>query len=153
MSRLQSDQYIRKLDSEFLQAKNLDEEYQEVYSRYLCIRISGLVEVALKEKLLSFVEDRRSHPVINEYIQNAVREITNLRASKISTILGNFSKEWKQKFDEGITESQKDALGNVYKLRNNIAHGRNDNISLRTLEDYYKEIKDAIEHIRICISK
>jgi hypothetical protein len=141
MARLKQDDYIRKLDSDFKLAKDAEDEIQSVLAKFICIRLSGFVEVCLKEKIQRFVDKRKTHAAVCSYIENSMRGMTNLTFDKLRNILNSFSGDWACYFEMKVTEEMKSSLGTIYTNRNTIAHGGNANITIRQLEKHYNNLK------------
>lgn len=151
--RINSESYRRKLSNDIQLADQQDGEVQAHLAKFLCIRISGYIEVFLKERILTFVDNRRSHQIISEYIKNTIGDITNLRSSKIETILRSFSNKWADYYATNITEEQKLSLGSIYTARNSIAHGGNDSLSLLDIKRHFANIESALAIIDKAITK
>ena len=153
-TRLASDEYRRKIISDFSLAEKIeDPELQAKMAKFLCVRVSGYIEVFIKERITNFIEDRKSHKVIKSYIQAAVKNITNLNNKKMVELLKSFSSDWAEHYENNVTEEMKSSLGSVYSLRNNIAHGGNDSLSLLVLKDHYFNIEQLLDIVDKSISK
>lgn len=143
MARLNRETYEIKLDADFALAKATEGEAQSSFAKYICIRLSGYVEVCLKESIQNFVDGRGSHKVISKYIKDRLKTITNLDAKKLEQTLRLFCKDWGDDFKDKVSEEMKASLTTVYSNRNNIAHGGDSGITLRQLEQHYATIKNA----------
>lgn len=152
-TRIASESYRRKLDSDFILANQQDDEIQALMARFLCIRIGGYIEVFLKERIQRFVDNRKSHKIISEYIQNAVRNITNLNSDKIETILRSFSNDWADYYKSNVNEEIKSSLGSIYTIRNSVAHGGNDSLSLLNLKRHFANVDLALDIVDRAITK
>lgn len=146
-------EYKRKLTNDFLLAENQEPEIQAMMARYLCVRVTGYVEVFVKERIQSFVEDRKSHKVIISYIQADIKNKTNLNNQKMVELLKSFSSDWADYYERNVTEAMKSSLGSVYTLRNNIAHGGNDSLSLNLLKKHFANIESLLKIIDESIAK
>ncbi|MGD2086648.1 MAG: MAE_28990/MAE_18760 family HEPN-like nuclease [Candidatus Aminicenantes bacterium] len=144
---------INKLDSIFGSVSVIyDEELLSHYAKYLCILTSGLIENSLKI-ILNDYSSKASAPNIANYLNNQFKNITNLKDSKIQSILGCFSQEWKEEYLSKISSEQKDALDSLVTNRNQIAHGHNVGITYVRVKEYYKQIKDVIYLLKEIICK
>lgn len=153
-TRLASDEYRRKIKNDFSLAEKIeDPELQAKMAKFLCIRVGGYVEVFIKERITKFVEDRKSHKIIKSYIQAAVKNITNLNDKKMAEFLRSFSSDWADYYESNVTDEMRSSLGSVYSLRNNIAHGGNDSLSLLVLKKHYSNIEQLLEIVDKSISK
>ena len=151
--RVATEEYKRKLTNEFRLVEEQDGEVQALLARLLCIRIGGYMEVYLKERIQRFVDNRHSHKIISKYVENSVRDITNLNNKKIQAVLSSFSNEWAEHFKENVTEEMKMSLGSIYDVRNNIAHGGNDSLSLKDIKKHFANIESALTIIDQAITK
>lgn len=151
--RLASADYKRKIDNDFRLAETQDFEIQALMSRFLCIRVGGYIEVFIKERICNFVEDRKSHKVVKAYIQTAVKNITNLNHKKMVDLLKSFSPDWADHYEQNVSEEMKSSLGSVYELRNNIAHGGNDSLSILTLKKHFSNIEQLLNIVDESITK
>ncbi len=151
--RIASESYRRKLNNDFKIVEEQEGELQAMLARFLCIRIGGYIEVFIKDRIRHFVDNRRSHKVISEYVSNTIRDITNLNNKKIYTILSSFSNDWADYYKENVTEDMKQSLGSIYDVRNNIAHGGNDSLSLRDIKRHFNNIEEALNIIDKAINR
>ena len=151
--RVASESYKRKLESDFRLASEQEGEIQSLIARFLCIRIGGYIEVFLKERIRAFVDNRKSHKVISDYIQNNIRDITNLNHGKLESVLRSFSNDWADHYAGNVTEELKSSIGSIYAIRNSIAHGGNDSLSLSDLKKHFKNIELLLELVDQSISK
>ena len=151
--RLASDKYKRKIMNDFRLAEQQDGEIQAMMARFLCIRVGGSVEVFIKERIRNFVEDRKSHKVITSYIQVAIKNVTNLNNDKMENFLKSFSSDWSDYYTSHVTHEMKSSLGSIYTMRNNIAHGGNDSLSLLSLKNHFANIELLLDVIDKSITK
>lgn len=143
MARLISDDFKRKLDSDFITAEDSEDKIQSVFASYLCVRVAGYLETCLKEEIISYIEKRcPSH--IKSFIAKAIQNTTNLTHKKIKEALRSFSEDWGENFEQNMTEEMRQSVGSIYDNRNSIAHGKSCNISLREVKRHYSNIKDVV---------
>lgn len=151
--RLVSAEYKRKIDNDFLLAESQDPEIQAIMARFLRVRVGGYIEVFIKERIRNFVEDRKSHKIITSYIQAAVKNITNLQNKKLVELLKSFSPDWADYYERNVSDEMKSSLSSVYDLRNNIAHGGNDSLSLLALKKHFLNIERLLDIVDQSITK
>lgn len=151
--QLQIDNQERKLD-ELL--KNIDavhdDELKAHLSKYFCVRISGYLEIVLKCLVCKYSEGNSPKPVSN-YLQNDLKNITNLSPDKIQKTLCKFSIEWYDNFESKVTEQQLQSLNSIISNRNSIAHGQQDNISYKVIVQYYNDLKEIVKILKDTIKK
>ena len=138
--------YLKELDDTFeILNHQCDEEVKSVISNALCIRLSGLLEVALKSRISDYSE-RKSPKEINRFLTQKFKDITNLKSSKLCDVVGQFSASWKEKFEDAFDNNSqmKSSLDSLITVRNNYAHGQSTNITEKSLKQYYIDVKSAI---------
>lgn len=129
-----------------------DDEIKAHLSRYFCIKISGYLENVIKILIVHY-SDGSSPKEVSNYLQQDVKNITNLSGEKIDRILTKFSKDWSSKFAERVSEQQIESLNSIISNRNNIAHGQQDNISLSVMIQYYEDLKGIVIILKDIIKK
>lgn len=143
----------RKLD-ELL--KNIDtikdDELKAHLSKYFCVRISGYLENVMKFLVANFSERSSPRPVSN-YIQNDLKNLTNLSEEKMQKVLTKFSEDWCTNFMNKVSEQQLQSLNSIISNRNSIAHGQQDNISFNVIGQYYADIKGIVKILQEIIKK
>lgn len=143
----------QRLDYLFSLVANVDnDELKAHWSRYLCVLVSGFVENAFKIIINEYVFTRAHRNIFN-YINQRIKNITNLKAGRITETLYIFSKDWGGQFEGEISDEQKEALGAVYTNRNAISHGSSPSISYVRMRDYYVHIRRIIELIDDVINR
>lgn len=138
--------YITGLDEDLNLANNQsDDEVKSLLAKIICIRISGLLEVAIKSRISDY-SDKKTPKEIKRFLTQKFKDITNLKTSKLCDVLGAFSSDRKDEFEEEIRNNQqiKSSLDSLITLRNDIAHGQTCSISLNHVQQYYNDVKIAI---------
>ena len=139
--------YITGLDEDLnLANSQSDDEVKSLLAKIICIRISGLLEVAIKSRISDY-SDNKTPKEIKRFLTQKFKDITNLKSSKLCDVLGTFSSDWKSSFEKEISENQqlKSSLDSLITLRNDIAHGQTCSISLNNVQQYYNDVKIAID--------
>lgn len=147
-------QYIKELDNQFKLVKNAeDEEIRSMLTQYLCIRVSGLLEIFIKCRISDYALGRVPKEV-NRFISGKFKDITNLKSSKLEIVLDSFSNVWSEKFCNHIKENaqQKTSIDSLITNRHNIAHGQTQNLTYKNMEQYYDDVKIIINKLDSIIS-
>jgi len=145
--------YISSLDALFNTAENIDdEEIQAHFSKYLCVKTSGLFENYLKFQIGDFADTTSAKPIAN-HVKSKNKHFTNVNYDKLNTFLNSFDSDWWEKFNNQLSDSMKSSLNSVISNRNNIAHGNTDNITFTNMKEHYKNIKKIINIIDSIIKK
>lgn len=141
---IRSDNYERGLNSLLEQIRAIDDDYIKAeMSKYFCVRISGYMEATIKE-LISDYTDKSCPKQVSSYVQSTMKNISSLNAEKTYRLLEKFSTDWSEKFKEEVSEQCKSSLDAVISNRHNIAHGQQNSLSFRQVEQYYNDIKSVI---------
>lgn len=150
--RLQS--HESSLDSLFQEVSLLDDgDVNKAHlTRYLCVRTSGLLEVVIRY-LIANLCDGTSPQMIQNYVQQRARYITNLNFSKMIILLSEFNETWGKEFASQISDQQKASMNSVVANRNNISHGNQDNTSFRDMKRYYSDVKEVIIILKGIVKK
>ena len=142
--------YKQRLDSLFKKYEDLPDDYElkAHWSRYLCVLVSGFIEIAVRETYSEYSKKQASTNVSN-FVAGNLSRFRNPKMGRILEITGQFSEDWRLGL-EGLTEGeQKDAVDSVVDNRNRIAHGENVGLSYSILKEYYRnvvKVVDAIEN-------
>lgn len=86
-------------------------------------------------------------------IVNRLEKGTNLNDKKMAEFLRSFSSDWADYYESNVTDEMKSSLGSVYSLRNRIAHGGNESLSLLVLKKHYSNIEQLLDIVDKSISK
>ena len=143
---IKTQNYLRQLDNQFELVKNVEnDEIKSMLTQYLCIRISGLLETFIKSRISDYAQGRVPKEV-NRYISGKIKDITNLKCTKLKDVLDSFSNEWSDDFSNYIEEheQQKNSSDSLVTNRHNIAHGQTGSMSFNNLEQYYEDTKAII---------
>lgn len=151
--KLQLENQERKLDDLLRRIEKVeDDELKAHLSKYFCIKISGYLENVVKTLVANYSEGASQKPIVN-YIQQDLKNITNLSDEKIRKLLMKFSEEWNTNFSNTITEQQIVSLNSIISNRNSIAHGQQDNVSPKVITQYYSDLKAIVQILKLTIRK
>ena len=127
-------------------AANSTVEMQSDLARNLCVLVSGFVEKSVTELLVVFAR-RVGSPVLQSYVENSLRRLTNVNKEKLLQLLGSFDPDWRTEYDAFIIDEREAALNSVVELRNRIAHGEFSTLSLGRMREYWEGIQKIIDHL------
>jgi hypothetical protein len=134
------------LDFLFQKSASLKEndELLAHWSRYLCVLVSGWLQVAVYEIYSDYARKRASENV-SSYVSKRLKKFQNPKMNNILSLTSDFSSDWKDAL-KGATHGEiKDAVDSIVKNRHQIAHGESCNISYERLKRYYEKAVIAIE--------
>jgi hypothetical protein len=146
MKQLEVFRRKQKLDNLFKQIKAFqgDEELIAHWSRYLCVLVCGFLETAMFEIYYEFARNK-SHGFIANYVQRQLRRFQNPKMEKIVSLAGAFNEIWRDELKQVTDGELKDAVDSIVNNRNNIAHGRNSDITFGRMEEYYRKAVKVID--------
>lgn len=151
--RLSLELQEKKIDDLFKEVSLVkDDEIKSHLSKYLCIKVSGYFENVLKVLISDYVSKSCSKESANYIISNTKR-ITNLSDEKLTDFLKSFSEKWTDDYNYAITDQHRSSLNSLISNRNSIAHGQQDSISFKIIEQYYLDLKEIVIYLKIIIAK
>jgi hypothetical protein len=121
-----------------------DDELVAHWSRYLCVLVCGFIEVAVFEIYSEFARDKAQGFVAN-YVQKQLSRFQNPKMEKILTLAGSFNGLWRDKLKKATDGELKDAVDSIVNNRNNIAHGRNSDITYGRIKEYFEKAVKVID--------
>jgi hypothetical protein len=128
-----------------------DEEIKAHLAKYLCVLTSGYLEQSVKIIIRSYVS-KRTHPYIYNYFNLSTDSLTNLGTAKLANFLELFNTEWKRRFENLVSDEERDAINSVVANRHLIAHGRNSGVSYVNVNAWYKNVKRVVEKISTIVN-
>jgi len=139
----------RRVDAAFARASTVAAAYIEVlsdFAKYLCILVSGYVEVAVSELAIQHCRVRAA-PTVYTYAASQLDRLQNLNAERLLQVVGSFDPTWRTTLESFIAGQRKDALDSIVDLRNRIAHGESVGVTLQRIRDYYASIKEIVDFL------
>ena len=141
--------YKQRLDHLFREADSFknDLELHAHWAKYLCVLVSGFLEVSLRE-IYSDYARRKSAPHFASFVKQTLRGFNNARAEKVFELARSFSVEWAEELRDLLDDQHTSALDSVVNNRHSIVHGRTSNVSYAQVKEWYDsavEMVDALE--------
>ncbi|WP_283240837.1 MULTISPECIES: HEPN domain-containing protein [unclassified Campylobacter] len=131
-----------KIDS-LTKDDSIDMDIIDHLTKYLIILMSGYIEKFFEKTIKDCLDGKSIPKEIKNFINNNLQDITNLKPTKLKSILEKFDSAWKQQ----IEEKHANALGAIIKARNDIAHCNNTNISKQDYIKHFNTTKQMLEKI------
>ncbi len=150
--RSQADSLGKLLDKA-ISDRDLPTYAQGHMGRYACVIAAGFLENALAETLCAYVAVR-AQPAVAAFSNATLRKIQNPKASRFVEIVSRFNKDWGSDLDVYMSdgsERRKSAINSIMANRHLIAHGKNSNVTLRQVKDYFEASVEVIEYIELKI--
>ncbi|HDM77675.1 MAG TPA: hypothetical protein ENG51_14575 [Deltaproteobacteria bacterium] len=145
--------YKSRLDDLFKKVTSVDDlELQAHWARYLCVLVSGFIEIAIKEILDDYAA-RRASPEISNYVSRELRKETNLKMNKIIRLLSQFNGDWGEELERQTEGELKDAIDSIVANRHRIAHGQDTGVSFLQVKRWYEKTKDVVYAISEMLSR
>jgi hypothetical protein len=147
-------QQIDYLDNLFTKEKEFNnDELLANWAKYLCILTSGLIENSIKALVMEY-STNCSSPYVQNYIETTLQNLTNLKVKKIIDFLKKFNDDWGNKFENEISDEEKDAIDSIIANRNNIVHGEyGGGLTYIRIKNYYNDAKKVISLLESIIIK
>lgn len=149
MSIRQGYQYKIQLDHLFEYAKSLsgEPERQSDWSKYLCVLVSGFLEVSIRE-IYSVYAVTKASPLVANFVEDHLREFQNPKMDKIVVLTRRFSPKWADSLEKATLGELKDAVDTIVANRHKIVHGESVGISYVRISNYYKNVNKVLDLIR-----
>lgn len=147
MKNLEAVRYKQRLDNLFKQisAFSGDIELQSQWARYLCVLVSGFLEVSICATFNQFAKNSSSPQVAN-FVKYQLDSFQNPKMGKIVELTRAFNPEWANELETATEGKLKDTVNSIVANRHQIAHGRDVGITYAHIKNYYE---DAIKVVDI----
>src|SRR5438046_402692 len=98
----------QRLDALFEKVQSLDSdpELQSHWARYLCVLVSGFIEVFVR-KVMSDHAEARSDVRIANFVEREVRYLQDAKISKILEWVERFDAQWKDDLEKKLDDRHK----------------------------------------------
>ena len=113
---------------------------------------SAYIEISIKEELTAFCE-KKSHPAIREFVKTTVSWENSLGCSKIEAILCKFDKRIWEILKQSLSEEEILSIDSLKALRDQIAHGKDNNTGYLIISRYFDAIIDFPEKLAIALEQ
>ncbi|MGE5480702.1 MAG: HEPN domain-containing protein [Chloroflexota bacterium] len=140
----------RRLEALFQIAKTFepDDEIRAHLAKYLCVLCSGFIENSVYFTLCDISEQECQPSVVLTYTKSQLKQLQNTNSEKIRKVISLFNPIWEKKITSFMQEENRgSALNYIFTDRHNIAHGRDSNITIGVLEEYFSKVVQIIKYI------
>ncbi len=149
MKTLEAVSYKQRLDNLFAQISAFSGEFelQSHWARYLCVLVSGFLEVSICAIFNQFVKNSASPQVAN-FVKHELDGFQNPKMGKILELMRGFDSQWASELETATEGQLKDAVDSIVANRNQIAHGKDVGITYTRIKSYYEDtirVVDLIE--------
>jgi hypothetical protein len=120
-----------------------DDELRAELTKYLCVLLSGLIEVSARD-ILSRYASRRSSPQVARYVAAQLEFLQSAKVRNLTEAMAAFDPNAAQLWRRGLTDEQVDSIDSIVSNRHQIAHGRSIGLSFSVLDGYRKNAELAL---------
>ncbi|MEI2815394.1 MAG: HEPN domain-containing protein [Microthrixaceae bacterium] len=138
-----------ELDRLFDRADELDRgsEIAGDINRYLCVRVSGLLEQSILMLGRSAVE-AHSYGIGQQFGLSWLERAPNPSKVEIVKFVGRFSSCWADELTALLKDDERGTrLNSLIGIRNDVAHGKNQGVSLMQARGYYELVREVIDWV------
>lgn len=147
MKNIEVVRYQQRLDALFEKVEDIsDIELQSHWARYLCILISGYLEISVRAIYSEYTSKRADENVAN-YVSNRLGSFQSHKMGNILELTRAFSRQWAEELEIATEGELKESVDIIVANRHNIAHGRDVGISYVAIREYYQNAVKVIELI------
>ena len=148
MNDIQVVQYQKRLEYLFRQIGLLTDnlELQSHWARYLCVLVSGFLEISIRSVYTAYAKGSLS-PYVANFVESHLERLQNPNMEKIASLVGSFSPQWESDLRTATDGELKDAVDSIVANRNRIAHGEDVGITYARVRDYYSRIVRVLEFV------
>jgi len=116
------------------------------WARYLCVRISGAIEVCVREILAEYA-DVRGGPQLRNFVQSRLSRSGGLKTSELLALCGLFDPAWEASIEKTLDAKTqlRDAVNSIVSNRHIIAHGGDVGVSFVNVQAWSPRVFDVIE--------
>jgi hypothetical protein len=140
----------RKLATFFERAGRVDDpELQSELSKLAAVLVCGYIERSVETIFLDYAEKRSPDPIKN-FLRGHFKRGTNYDCAAIQNLLDRFSPAWGENFRRSLSDNAEieERIKSIYTVRNSVAHGGNQNNSLRNIKTAYDTARSLISIIQ-----
>ena len=123
-----------------------DLELQTHWARYLCVRVSGFIEISVRAILVEYAKNQSAPPIAN-YVERQLNQFQNPNMERLLQLLRSFNSAWADELKDSTKGESKVAIDSIRANRNQIAHGENANITYASIRQYYQNALTVIDLI------
>ena len=139
-----------KLSQLFQEAKSLqelkgkDHELTKQFAWYLCIRTSGFVEFSIQTILSEYYASCDDYIPLGYFVVNHLLHHRSFSMMRVSHLLQSFMKTRGNILGDTDLSQLESAIESLRLNRNNIAHGRDSDLTIEDMDTYFEDAKQVI---------
>jgi hypothetical protein len=141
----ESTKYKNKLDVLFGKVNEIqDIELQSEWAKYLCIRVSGYLELSIRTIYTEYAH-KKAHKNVANFVSSRLGGFQNPNMELIFQRSGAFNSNWRKEL-ESIDDELQESVNSIVNLRNAIAHGNDVGLTYKRIKEHYE---NAIKVLQI----
>ena len=123
-----------------------DPRLQSDLSQYLCVLVSGFIEQAIRDVYREYADgpDPRIASLVSSLLG---QQIQSPKAENIIRLARRLDDAWGDELVEYLSEERKAAIDGVVDNRHKVAHGEYTGISIQTISQWYKLVKEVVAFV------
>jgi hypothetical protein len=140
--------YQQKLEYLFKRTSvpSQDVELQAHWSRYLCVLVSGFLEVSVRAIYGEYTKGKAAPNIVN-YVETQLDDFRNPSMGKILDLTRCFNETWASQLKNATDGELKDAVDSIVANRHRIAHGEDVGITYMRVRSYYESVLKVVQLI------
>lgn len=123
-----------------------DLERQAHWARYLCVCISGYLEISIRELLGRYAEQCASKSV-STYVWSQLKFFQNPKMEPTIQLVMSFDSGWGKSLREFVEDERGDAVNSIVSNRNEIAHGNDVGVTIARLRTWYEKSNEVLDFL------
>lgn len=125
-----------------------DDELRSHLAKYICVLCSGFIENSVYHTFSDIAERYCEPSVVLTYTKGQLYKIQNANSEKIRQLAKSFNPDWHDNLRDYLQEDNRGgSINYILKERHNIAHGRNSDITIVSLENHLNKVIEVIQYI------
>lgn len=125
-----------------------DDEMKSHLAKYICILCSGFIENAIHNIYIDYVQKEIKNDNIISYFNKSINRINTPLSDKLKEIAKSFNIDWEIEMKAFLhAEERSTSLNYIIRERNNIAHGKDSDITLIRIREYHIKTLEIIGFI------
>lgn len=121
-----------------------DDELRAELTKYLCVLLSGLLEVSARDILLRYAK-KRSSPHVARYVAGQLEYLQSAKVGNLVDAMNGFDPAAASAWRTGLSDEQIDSIDSIVANRHQIAHGRSIGLSFNVLDGYRRNALSALD--------
>lgn len=123
-----------------------DLKVQAFLARSLVILASSYIELSVREVIGEYCR-HRSAPALTNFVMVSISHENSLNCRKIENIVGRLGLDFQSRLKPLLSNEEQAAIDSLKALRDQIAHGGDNNTGYIVITRYFKAVEDFPMHL------